>query len=207
MPVDRRLIKWTLALALFAGGAFGLLVTFHGYQMQQHAIAERGDDWFHFDGWRILECGAGVVAVLLTLAFASCVLLSRPPTMSIPIYIAAYLACSQSAWLALLIAGKNFDGRGVGANLVGVGAAYFIPAVLATVVGLVLSLRSSANENVFNLWLAIYVVAALIGMVIVPMQDHPLPPISWALALIAVGALTMHALRRPRSHGGLSAAS
>lgn len=135
-------VRWAYGIALACGAAAAAFAIYDGYEVYSASITQHGGDWFRFDGWRVLERGAGVVVLALTAAHFAFAFRSNTHWVALPVYILSYVACGFTAWYSLLIAGKDFAGIGVMAELLRVGMVWFAPAALLAIAGLTFVSRS-----------------------------------------------------------------
>ena len=140
-------MRWAYTTALACGAAAATYAIYDGYEVYSASIAQYGGDWFRFDGWRVLERGAGVAVLVLTAAHFAFAYRSNTHWAALPLYVLSYVACGFTAWYSLLIAGKDFAGIGVIAQLFRVGVVWFVPAALPAVAGLTFVYRSFERSN------------------------------------------------------------
>ena len=140
-------VRWAYAIALVCGAAAAMFAIYDGYEVYSTSIAQHGGDWFRFDGWRVLERGAGVAALALTAAHFAFAFRSNTHWAALPLYLLSYVACGFTASYSLLIAGKDFAGIGVMSELLRVGTVWFVPVALLAVAGLALVSRPFERSN------------------------------------------------------------
>ena len=118
MVGGRSLVGWSYLLALALGAGLAILLIVDGHEKYVTSAAQYGADWPRFDGWRVLQhAGTGVVLLVQTLALITISVGRRIDWLVVPVYLASYTTCFISSWLSLMVAGKDFEGRGMLAQL------------------------------------------------------------------------------------------